>query len=108
MFEFVIDEAGHDGREGCLGAPAQGCLDFLRVTAERSKFDLSEKGFLIIDVVLPMEAGVGEGGFDELFDGMRFSGAEDIVIHGVVLEHLPETFDVFGSPAPIATGTQVA
>ena len=108
MCEFVIDQAGDDGGEGGFSAPAQGGLDFLRVTAEGGEFDFSQEGFLVIDVVFPMEAGVGEGGFDKFFDGMRFSGAEDIVIHRVVLEHLPEAFNIFGSPTPVATGAEVS
>ena len=51
---------------------------------------------------------MGEGGCYEFLHGMSFSGAEDIVVHGFVLEHLPEAFDVFGGPSPVSTGTQVA
>ena len=108
MIEFVIDQTCDDGGEASFGLPAKSGLNLGGVPAKGGEFDFAEKGFLVIDVVFPMEASVREGGFDKVFHGMGFSGAEDIVVHRVVLEHLPETLHVFWSPTPVAPGVEAA
>ena len=60
------------------------------------------------DVVLPVEADVGEGELAELAHRVGLAGADHVVVGLVLLEHQPHGLDVVAGEAPVALGVEVA
>ena len=48
-----------------------------------------------------------EGEFDEFADGVGFSGTDDKVVRGCLLQHQPHGANIVWSVSPIATGAKI-
>jgi len=94
--------------EGDAGLPAKLGLGFGGVADQEFDFGGAEVAGVKFDVVLPVEADVGEGDFEKFADGVGFAGGDDVVVGLVLLEHQPHSFDVVFGVAPVAFGVEVA
>jgi len=91
-----------------LRFPAEFCLGFCGVADEEFDFRWAFVAGIVFDMFLPVQISVGEGEFDEFFDGVGFVGGENIIAAFGLLEHSPHAFDVFWGVTPVALGFHVA
>ena len=62
----------------------------------------------MLDVRLPVQAGLVERDLDAAADGVGLAGGDHEVVGLVVLEHQPHRLDVVLRVAPVALGVEVA
>ena len=102
---------GHDFDElfeGDARLPAEFFASFCGVAQEKIHFGGAKVAGVLFDVVLPVEANVGKGGFHKFAHGVGLAGGDNVVVRSVLLEHQPHGFNVFGGIAPVAFGVQIA
>lgn len=58
-------------------------------------------------MVLPVETHASEGLLQELFDGVRLVGGDDVVAGLVLLQHHPHRLNVIPGEAPVTSGREV-
>src|ERR1700741_591731 len=79
-----------------------------RITAAVGDLGGAEERGIDVDVIVPVEVVLREGGGGELFERVAFAGGDDEVLGLILLEHAPHRFDVFGGVAPVAGDVEEA
>jgi hypothetical protein len=90
------------------GLPAELAAGLGGIGNEDIDFEGTEMAPRDFHVLVPIEARIGESFLEKLPNGMGVASADDVVVGAVLLNDLPDGFDVFGSVAPIAARFEVA
>ena len=84
-----IDHHLHQLGKGDLGRPAQSAVGLGRVGQEHIDLRRPVEFRIDDDITAPIQADTVEGDGDKLLHGVRFAGADDIVLGHVLLQHKP-------------------
>ena len=58
-------------------------------------------------MIAPVEANLGEGSGDELFERVRHTRSNDKVVRRVALQHQPHCLNIIRNPTPVAIHGQI-
>src|SRR5438105_2027495 len=92
--EVAIDHEADELGEFDPGGPAEAFAGLGGVAEEIVDFGGAEVARIDFDVAGPIEAAAIGGEVEELLDGMRLAGGDDVIVGAVGLEHQPHGFDV--------------
>ncbi len=107
--EVVFVHHGDELFEVDAWGPSELFFGFGRVTDEEVNFGGSVEAGVMVDEWFPaVVAGDAEGDFEEFTDGVGFSGGDDVVVGGVLLQHAPHGVDIVAGVSPVAFGVKVA
>src|SRR6202171_2975125 len=95
-FNVRIHHDGHQIAESDSRLPTQLRARFAGIRDEHVHFQGPQVTIGHLDVLLPIQACIGERGFDKFAHRMRFTGPDYEIIGGILLQHLPDGFHVFG------------
>ena len=62
----------------------------------------------MFDIVLPVQIQKAEGLIAEFANRVGFIGGDDVIIRGILLDHLPHGFHVISRKSPVTPGLQIA
>src|ERR1035437_700528 len=106
--EVGVHHHPHELTEAHLRLPAKHALRLRRIRDEQLDLGGTHELLVRLHELAPVEIGIRERFLAELLHGPFLTGADDVVVGLVLLQHAPHRVDVVAGEAPVAVRMQVA
>jgi hypothetical protein len=98
----------HQLLEACPGFPSELPYCAFRISHELPDVDGTHQRRVRLHPFLPIQPGIGKGQVEELADGVRLPGRENVVLGRFLLEHQPDPANEIAGEPPVPSRVDVS